>query len=507
MTYENIVDMRGIVKEFPGVKAVKDVNFSVKSGEIRALVGENGAGKSTLVKILSGCFPRSTYKGEIYIEGEKVTINTAIDSEAYKISMIPQEIKLIQEITVAENIFLNHQPTKFGVIDWDELYKNAKEEINKLNIDLDVQTPVKNYSIAIQGLISIAKALSKNIKILILDEPTAFLTEEEIKILFRILRELKSNNITCIFISHKLSEIFQLCDSVYCYFFPHMVGTKKVGEINQEDVIETMLGTTIENMYPKTPSKIGKEVLEIKNFSVLDSKSKRNIVNNVNFVAHRDEVLGIFGLVGSGRTELIMSMFGMTPKNLYSGDILINNKKIRVNSPFDIINKGIGFITEDRQKYGLFLDFNISFNISIGNLEKIVSANLIDEYKEFNLSQEYVDKLNIKISSLKMIAKQLSGGNQQKVIVARWLAKNLNVLILDEPTKGIDVGSKVEIYKLINEMSKYMAIIFISSELPEILGMSDRILVMHRGTIKGELPRSQADEKKILNLATGGLNI
>jgi ABC-type sugar transport system ATPase subunit len=501
-----LVEMTGISKSFPGVNALKNVDLSLNKGEILGLVGENGAGKSTLMKVLSGYFPRNSYDGKIYINKKEITINTITDAENNNISLIPQEISLVQELSIGENIYLNHEPNKLGLINEEKLYSNSKFHMEKLNLKLDPRMQVKNCSIAIQGLISIAKALSKEIKILILDEPTAFLTEDEIAILFNILKNLKKEGISSIFISHKISEIFEICDRVSVMRDGEMIRTKNIAETNKEELIEIMINRNISNMFPKEFIEIGDILFEIKNFYVRNAKTKRYIVNDVSFSARRGEVVGIFGLVGSGRTELAMSIFGVTPKNLYSGEVYLYGKKVSINSPGSAIKNRLGFITEDKQKFGLFLDFDIKFNISISNLDAVSNMFVINDDKEVQYTQKLVNQLKIKIANLNSKAKQLSGGNQQKVILAKWLAKNLNVLILDEPTKGIDVGAKVEIYKLINELSKKnMAIILISSELPEILGMSDRILVMHRGFLKGELKRDHASESKILHLATGGL--
>ena len=501
-----LIEMTGISKSFPGVNALKNVDFSLNKSEIIGLVGENGAGKSTLVKILSGYFPRNTYKGKIYINKEEVNINSINDAENNNIALIPQEICLVQELTIGENIYLNHEPNKIGLVSEEELYSNSNFHLQKLNLNLDPRMQVKNCSAAVQGLVSIARALSRKTKILILDEPTAFLTEEEILILFKILKNLKKEGVSSIFISHKISEIFEICDRVSVMRDGEMMGTKNITNTNNEEIIEMMINRNLSNMYPKEFTKIGDILFEIKNFSVKNEKTKRNMVNDVSFSVREGEVVGIFGLVGSGRTELAMSVFGMIPKKLYSGEIFINSKKIEIKSPVDAIKNKIGFITEDRQKLGLFLDFDIKFNISIVNLDDVANMFVINDDKEIQYTQKLVNQFNIKVANLSDKIKQLSGGNQQKVILAKWLAKNLDILILDEPTKGIDVGAKVEIYKLINKLSeKKMAIILISSELPEVLGMSDRILVMHRGFLKGELKREIASEAKVLHLATGGL--
>jgi len=501
-----LVEMKSISKTFPGVNALKNIDFSLNKNEIIGLVGENGAGKSTLMKILSGYFPKNTYSGKIYINGKEVNINSVIDAENNNIALIPQEICLVQELTIGENIYLNHEPNKLGLIDEEELYSSSIFHMEKLNLKLDPRIQVKNCSIAIQGLISIAKVLSRKIKILILDEPTAFLTEEEILVLFKILKNLKKEGISSIFISHKISEIFEICDRVSVMRDGEMIGTKNISDTNNEEIIEMMINRNLSNMYPKEFTEIGDTLFEIRNFSVKNAKTKRNMVNDVSFSVKKGEVVGIFGLVGSGRTELAMSIFGVVPKNLYSGDIFINDKKVEIRSPVNAIENKLGFITEDKHKFGLFLDFDVKFNISIANLDNIANLFVINDDREVRYTQELVNQLKIKIANLQSKVRQLSGGNQQKVILAKWLAKNLNVLILDEPTKGIDVGAKVEIYKLINELSdKKMAIILISSELTEILGMSDRILVMHRGFLKGELKREIATEANVLHLATGGL--
>ena len=500
-----LIEMKEVSKEFFGVIALKNVNFFVKKGEVRALIGENGAGKSTLVKILCGVFQRNEYAGNIFINNEEILINSIIDAEKYKIAMISQENEIEPDLSAGENIFLNNEATRFGIINWDKLYSSSNDALKKINLEINTRELLKNFSPAIQRMVNIAKALSKDANILVLDEPTAALTEEEIVILFKVLKELKNKGVTIIFISHKLSELFMICDSVSVMRDGEMITTKEINDIKTENIVEMMTGRKIGTMYPKENIPIGEKILEIKNFSVLNSKTHREFIKDVNLYVKKGEILGVFGLIGSGRTELFSAVYGLIQKNCYMGDVFVNNIKITIEHPSDAIQNGIGLITEER-KVGLFSDFSVNFNISIANLRNLLAAKLvIDSNKESILSKEYINKLNIKISSLNQLVKQLSGGNQQKVLLARWLVKELSILILDEPTRGIDIGAKVEIYKLMNEMtSRGMGLIFISSELPEILGMSDRIIVVHRGLIVGEFKKSEATERKILNVATGG---
>ncbi|KGG80533.1 D-ribose transporter ATP-binding protein [Caloranaerobacter azorensis H53214] len=503
---EYILEMRGITKEFPGVKALDNVNFKVKRGEVHALCGENGAGKSTLMKILSGVYPYGTYKGDIVLKGEVQKFYGIKDSERKKIAIVYQELALVLQMTVAENIYLANEPLKFGgtTIDDDKLNYMAKELLNRLGIDINPVTKVGALGVGKQQLVEIAKALSKDVEVLILDEPTAALTETEVETLFRIIKELKKKGITFIIITHKLEEIFQIADTVTILRDGQTISTHSIEELDEDTIIKGMVGRELTERYPKVSHKGEEVILEVKNFTVYDPNMPyRKLVDNVSFKVKKGEILGISGLVGAGRTELVMGIFGAYDK-LVEGEIFLDGKKIEIKSPSDAIRYGLALVTEDRKGNGLILDQSIMMNTTLAALDKVMTKGILDENKEILYSKKYVEELKVKTPSLEQKVGNLSGGNQQKVVLAKWLMTNPRVLFLDEPTRGIDVGAKYEIYNIMNKLVENgVAVVMISSELPEILGMSDRILVMHEGKIKGELENKNVTQEEIMYYATG----
>lgn len=506
---EYILEMYNITKEFPGVRALDNVSFKVKRGEIHALCGENGAGKSTLMKILSGVYPYGTYSGEIFYNGEKLVLHSIRDAENKGIAIIHQELALIKELSVKENIFIGNEPNKNGIVDFDQMYVNAKKILQQFNLDIDPNTLVKNLGVGQQQLVEIAKALSKNANLLILDEPTSSLTEADVEILLRILKQLKENGVTCIYISHKLDEVMEIADTVTVIRDGKTIGTDSVENLTKEKIISMMVGRELSQLYPREEHFIGEVIFEVKNFNVYDTKvPNRKIVKNVSFELRKGEILGIAGLIGAGRTELVSSIFGSYPGK-WTGDVYLEGKKIVIRNPSDALRYGIAMVPEDRKREGLISLMSVKENITISNIEsyKRNMIGVINESEELLDVNSYIKKLSIKVPRLSLPVKNLSGGNQQKVVLAKNLLRKPKILILDEPTRGIDVGAKYEIYKLMFSLVKEgISIIMISSELPEILGITDRIIVMHEGEKKGEFVNKNVTQEMIMQCAIGGRN-
>ena len=500
---EYILKMENISKNFYGVYALKNVSLNVKKGEIHALVGENGAGKSTLMKILSGVYPYGAYEGKILIRDKECRFQNVRDAENAGISIIYQELNLVSEMDIGENIFLNRWPMKRGLIDYDSMYHKAGEICRELNIEENVKAKVKNLGIGMQQLVEIAKALSRKVDILVLDEPTASLTESEVDTLLCFLKELQKKGVTCIYISHKLNEVFRVSDRITVLRDGNTIGTYQTKEINEAFVIKAMVGRELTDRFPYRKRELGGKVLEISDYGLTDLKG-RQVLKNINLYLKKGEILGISGLMGAGRTELALSLFGAI-EGRKSGTVKLFGERIQIQSPGDAIRKNMALLTEDRKAQGLLLEQSVSDNIILASLKKILSHGMIDNNKQYVYAQKYVKELSIKIPSIQTQVKNLSGGNQQKVVLAKWLMTEPRILILDEPTRGIDVGAKFEIYSLMLELvEKGYSVIMISSELPEILGMSDRVVIMHEGTVSGELNREEATQEKVMVLATGG---
>jgi D-xylose transport system ATP-binding protein len=501
---KSILEMRSIVKEFPGVKALDGVTFDLYEGEFHSLVGENGAGKSTLMKTLSGVYPSGTYEGDIVIDGEVRQFKTIRDSENAGVAIIFQELSLVKELTVAENIFLGREPNRFGLINWSELYKRAAELLKNLQLPIDPRTPVGNLGIGQQQLVEIAKALSQDAKILVLDEPTAALTESEVETLFKILRQLKERGVGMIYISHKLDEVFEMSDRITVLRDGKTIGTHNAEDLTKDKVIALMVGREVGDIFPKTTHEFGETALEVKNLTAYDlDNPDKKLVDNVSFAVRKGEVLGISGLMGAGRSELLMAIFGAW-QGTSSGEIAVEGRNVSIASPSDAIKNGIGFVTEDRKRFGLLLEQSILDNMSLAGLKQISGAFLTHRSRETVAARRAMQSLRVKANSPLTIAGTLSGGNQQKVVLGKWLLTNPKVLFLDEPTRGIDVGAKQEIYSEINKLAKEgLAIVMVSSELPEVLGLSDRVLVLHEGKMTGEFTKSEATPEKVMAAATG----
>ncbi len=502
-----ILEMQNITKEFPGVKALSNVNFKVKRGEIHCLVGENGAGKSTLMKVLSGVYPFGTYSGNIVYNGQIQQFKSIAESEETGIAIINQELALIPELSVYENIYFGHEIMDGKVINWNQTIINAQEMLKKVRLNINPSMKIKNLSVGNRQLVEIAKAFSKNAKLLILDEPTAALNEDDSENLLDLLRELKEQGVTCIMISHKLKEIVSIADTVtvlrdgstICSMDAH------AQDITEQEIIKYMVGREIENIYPKRENiKIGDVCFDIKNWSVYDPVHGREILHDININVRKGEIVGIAGLMGSGRTELALSLFGNVPEyKIISGEISIDGELKKFKHPKDAIKAGLAYATEDRKRDGLVLIQDIKYNTTIANLERVTNGIIINENEEIRIAKEFQESINIKAPSIKQKIGNLSGGNQQKVSLAKWLFVEPKVLILDEPTRGIDVGAKFEIYTLMNQLVEQgMSIIMISSELLEILGMSDRLYVMSHGKITGELSAEDATEQTVMTMAT-----
>ncbi|MCB1022914.1 MAG: xylose ABC transporter ATP-binding protein [Acidobacteria bacterium] len=499
-----LLEMKQITKEFPGVKALDGVTFDLAHGEIHSLVGENGAGKSTLMKILSGVYPTGTYQGEISVEDEPMNFHTIRQAEEAGIAIIFQELSLVKEMTVAENIFLGREPKRFGVINWGEIYKRSAMLLEDLDLPLDPRTKVGNLGIGRQQLVEIAKALSHNARILVLDEPTAALTESEVETLFTILRDLRSRGVGMIYISHKLDEVFSLSDRITVLRDGRTVATEDAGGIDKNKVISLMVGREVGEIFPEGTHEFGDKALEVKNLTAYDPiNSNKKLVDNVSFSVKKGEVLGIAGLMGAGRSELLMTIFGAW-SGRYEGEIYFEGQKAEIESPADAIKYGIGFVTEDRKRYGLVLEQTILDNTTLAGLKKISGEIITHRPLETQAAKKAMESLRIKANSPMTIAGTLSGGNQQKVVLGKWLLTDPKILFLDEPTRGIDVGAKQEIYAEINRLAiEGMAIIMVSSELPEVLGLSDRVLVLHDGKVTGEFTRAEATPEKVMIAATG----
>ncbi len=499
-----LLEMRNIVKEFPGVKALDGVTFDLQAGEFHSLVGENGAGKSTLMKVLSGVYPFGTYSGDILVDDEIKKFSTIREAEKAGVAIIFQELSLIKELTVGENIFLGKEPSRFGIIDSTALYQRAGKLLKDLNLPINPRTKVGSLGIGQQQLVEIAKALSQDAKILVLDEPTAALTESEVKTLFGILRDLKSRGVGMIYISHKLGEVFEMSDRITVLRDGKTVGTNDAKDLTVARVIALMVGREVGDIFPTTSHEFGETVLEVKNLSVYDlDNADKKLVSDVSFAVRKGEVLGIAGLMGAGRSELLMGIFAAWNGKV-SGDVFVEGGKVKIDSPAEAIKNGIGFVTEDRKRFGLLLEQTIQDNSTLAGLKRISGAFLINRSREAAATKQVMKSLRVKANSPLTVAGTLSGGNQQKVVLGKWLLTNPKVLFLDEPTRGIDVGAKQEIYAEINRLAKEgLAIVMVSSELPEVLGLSDRVLVLHEGKLSGEFTKTEATPEKVMVAATG----
>lgn len=491
-----VLEMRDITKQFPGVLALDKVSFDLRPGEVHCLIGENGAGKSTLMKILAGAQPMDS--GEILIEGEPVHILSPHHAQQLGISMIYQEFNLSPYLSVAENIFLGREPRlgRTPFIDWQRMYRESRDILARIRVALDVKRPVNELSVAQQQMVEIAKALSVNAKIIVMDEPSATLTDHELVALFDLIKTLRRQGIGLIYISHRLEEIFEIGNRATVMRDGRHVATKEVCDVDREAIIHMMVGRELKDEFPKQQFELGAERLRV------EGLSRAGVFEDVSFNLRQGEIVGLTGLVGAGRTEVARAIFGAD--RITGGQIVLDGKPVTIRSPQDAIRQGIGLLTEDRKNQGLVLGMTVRENTTLSNLSALVWGPFIDRKQERSVAERFVKDLQIKTPSIEQTAQNLSGGNQQKVVLAKWLFTQSKVLIFDEPTRGVDVGAKVEIFKLMNDLvSRGVAVLMISSELPEVLGMCDRILVMHEGRLAGELPGKGATQEAIMRMATG----
>ena len=497
------LEMVNITKSFPGVRALDGVSFDLHRGEIHALVGENGAGKSTLMKVLGGVYPYPEYGGEIAIEGVQQRFASVREAEKARIAVIYQELSLVREMTVGENIFLGREPARFGMIRWDELYRRARSLLDDLHLPIDPHTPVRLLGIGQQQLVEIAKALSHDAQVLVLDEPTAALTDSEVETLFGILQSLRERGVGMIYISHKLDEVFRISDRITVLRDGRTVGTNPTSQWTESQVIARMVGREVGDIFPEVAHEKGEVVFEASNITVTDPDAHKRLVDNFSFSVRSGEVLGIAGLMGAGRSDLLMAIFG-AHAGVVSGEVRLGGKRVQIKTPADAIKQGIGFVTEDRKRFGLVLDQTILNNMTLAGLRQISGRFITSIDAESAAGERAMKDLRVKAKSVFTVAGTLSGGNQQKVVLAKWLLTKPRVLFLDEPTRGIDVGAKQEIYNQISMLAKSgLAIVLVSSELPEVLGLSDRIIVLHEGRKTGEFTRANATPEAVMACATG----
>ena len=492
-----ILEFKHIHKAFSGVTVLDDINLSVAKGEVHALIGENGAGKSTLMKILSGAYTKDS--GEIYLEGESVEVKNPLHARELGVSIIYQELSLVTQLTAEENLFLGYLPKKGGCVDWKKVSSEARRVFDLVNLDIDTKTPTRKLSAAQKQLVELARSIIHNSKIVIMDEPTSSLTNKEVESLFKIIRAMKERGITIIYISHKLEELFEICDSVTVLKDGKVSGVARLSEITKADLIRMMVGRDIDDYYPTRVYNPGEVLLEVRHMN------NGNRVKDVSFSVRRGEILGFSGLVGAGRTETMRCIFGADKMD--SGEVLIKGKSVTIKNPHQAIKQGIAFATEDRKTQGLVLCLSVGHNTTLASLNTISNKyGILNSSKEIRLVNEYIEKLKTKTEGFEQRVVNLSGGNQQKVVVAKWLNSGADIYIFDEPTRGIDVSAKAEIYKLMSNLAdEGAAVIMVSSELPEILGVSDRIIIMHEGSIAGEILKKDATEEKIMTYAFGGI--
>ncbi|GIH62138.1 multiple monosaccharide ABC transporter ATP-binding protein [Microbispora siamensis] len=505
---EHILRMSGITKTFPGVKALQDVNLAVRRGEIHAICGENGAGKSTLMKVLSGVYPHGQYEGEITFEGRRCEFGGIRDSERAGIVIIHQELALCPQLSIAENIYLGNERATRGVIDWNRTNYEAGELLKRVGLRENPTTTVADIGVGKQQLVEIAKALSKEVRLLILDEPTAALNDEDSAHLLDLLRGLRDEGITCVIISHKLNEVTAIADSVTILRDGRTIETLDMAadSVTEDRIISGMVGRALDNRFPPRTPAIGEEAFRIEDWTVYSpSQPGRKVVDGASLTLRRGEIVGLAGLMGAGRTELAMSVFGRTYGVHISGRIFKNGEPIEIRTVQDAIRHGVAYATEDRKRYGLNLIDDIKRNISAAWLKGLSRRGWVNEYEEYRVAQQFRASMNIKAPGVDSVVGKLSGGNQQKVVLSKWILTEPDVLILDEPTRGIDVGAKYEIYMIINRLAEQgKAVLVISSELPELLGLCDRIYTLSEGRVTGEVPREEATQERLMYLMTKG---
>ncbi|MGV3532217.1 MAG: sugar ABC transporter ATP-binding protein [Chthoniobacteraceae bacterium] len=502
-----MLSARQITKRFPGVIALQDVSFDLLPGEIHALCGENGAGKSTLIKLLSGVHPHGSYEGELLVDGQPVAFRNTADSEAAGIAVIHQELALVDGLTVAENIFLGAEPRRFGLIDWGMVHREARALLDRFKVDIDPAARCEDLGIGQKQLVEIVKALGKRSRMLILDEPTAALAEHEVQVLLNIVKDLRSRGIACVYISHKLEEVFAIADRITVLRDGSSVITKPAAEMTKADVIRHMAGRDLTNLFPRRARESGEPaqaaILRVRDLTVCEPRGRREILHQINFDVRPGEVLGFGGLMGAGRSELLMHLFGAWGLRK-CGTVELAAEPLAMARPEEMIRQGIVLVSEDRRRFGLVMGQTINFNLSLSAIQQLAPRGIIDAGREFRSNGKLFESLRVKAPSLDVDVSKLSGGNQQKVVIGKALMAEPRVVFLDEPTRGIDVGAKLEIYEIINQLTDAgKAVVLVSSELPELMGMSDRILMLHEGRVGGEFSRAEATQEKLLAAALG----
>jgi D-xylose transport system ATP-binding protein len=506
MTDDVILDIQHVTKQFPGVTALDDVSIKIKRGEIHGICGENGAGKSTLMLILKGVHPYGSYDGKIIYEGEELILEGGAIRQSSKkgIAIVFQELTLIPDMTVGENVFLGREPTEGAGINWNKLYSDTQAILDKYDLDVEANETVRNIGVGKMQLTEIAKALSEDAKILILDEPTSALSEDEIDKLMDILKRLKRHGVTCIYITHKLPELFRITDTITVLRDGKVVTSQPTNQITEDQLIRHMVGREIKERFPKGHNKPGEVFFEVKGLHAIDpEQGNKKVLKGVDLNLRKGEIFGIAGLMGSGRTELVTTLFGEYGK-IIEGSIVLDGQELKIKNSHEAMTQGISLVPEDRKRFGLVLIQSIQKNISLANLDQFSTSFSINFNAENKACSNFAQKLSIKAPSLQVMAQKLSGGNQQKVVISKWLMTNPKILIMDDPTRGIDVGAKFEIYKLMNQLSEEgISIIMISSDLEEIIAMCDRIMVMCEGQSMGTLSRDEFDREKIMAMATG----
>lgn len=492
-----MITMSGISKSFSGNKVLDNVDFEVKKGEIHALMGENGAGKSTLMKILTGIYTRDS--GEIWVKGEKAEFKNAKEAEAAGIAVIHQELNILPDLTVAENFFLGNEKTfgRSGILRTKEMNRFAEKTLAKLGLHIDARTLARDLSVGKQQIIEIAKAVSSNAEVIIMDEPTAALTDREIETLFETVRSLQAEGVSFVYISHRMEEIFAMCDRITILRDGQYVGVRTIKDTTFEEIVKMMVGRELGERFPQRLHQIGEVKMKVERLA------RGDLFEDVSFEVRKGEVLGIAGLMGAGRTEVLQSIFGY--KKASAGDVWIDGKKVSIRNPLQAKKLGIAYVTEDRKSEGLVLDFSVRDNMSLPNFNRLSKTGVVLKSKENAFYDEMSKRLGVRTSGPEQAVKSLSGGNQQKVVIAKWLGIEPDILFLDEPTRGVDVGAKKEIYSIINELAERgVAIVMVSSELPEVIGMADRVLVMHEGKLMADLPKEEMTQERIMHFATGG---